>query len=60
MMPKFFFNAIKHWEEALNQDKNNPEFTAVVNENLARAYQQIGENKAAIASLWQPLMTIAR
>jgi len=46
-----FFNAIKHWQEALNQDKNNPSDTAVVNENLARAYQQIGENKAAIASL---------
>jgi CHAT domain-containing protein/lipopolysaccharide biosynthesis regulator YciM len=46
-----FLNAIKHWQEALNQDKNNPSATAVVNENLARAYQQIGENKAAIASL---------
>ncbi|MEH2217170.1 MAG: CHAT domain-containing protein [Nostoc sp.] len=46
-----FFNAIKHWQEALNQDKNNPSATAVVNENLARAYQQIGENKTAIASL---------
>ncbi|MEH2264836.1 CHAT domain-containing protein [Nostoc sp.] len=46
-----FFNAIKHWQEALNQDKNNPSTTAVVNENLARAYQQIGENKTAIASL---------
>lgn len=46
-----FFNAIKHWQEALNQSKNNPSSRAVVNENLARAYQQIGENKAAIASL---------
>lgn len=46
-----FFNAIKHWQEALNQSKNNPSTTAVVNENLARAYQQVGENKAAIASL---------
>ncbi|MEH2439632.1 CHAT domain-containing protein [Nostoc sp.] len=46
-----FFNAIKHWQEALNQDKNNPSATALVNENLARAYQQIGENKTAIASL---------
>ncbi|MHC5771988.1 MAG: CHAT domain-containing protein, partial [Nostoc sp.] len=35
----------------LNQSKNNPSTTAVVNENLARAYQQVGENKAAIASL---------
>lgn len=46
-----FFKAIKNWQEALNQEKNNPSFTAVVNENLARAYQQIGENKAAITSL---------
>jgi CHAT domain-containing protein/lipopolysaccharide biosynthesis regulator YciM len=46
-----FFNAIKNWHEALNQYKNNPSARAVVNENLARAYQQIGENKAAIASL---------
>ncbi|MEH2179155.1 CHAT domain-containing protein [Nostoc sp.] len=46
-----FFNAIKNWQEALNQDKNNPSFTAIVNENLGRAYQQIGENKAAITSL---------
>ncbi|MBD0266003.1 MAG: tetratricopeptide repeat protein, partial [Tolypothrix sp. Co-bin9] len=46
-----FSNAVKHWQEALNQYKNNPSATAVVNENLARAYQQIGENKQAIASL---------
>ncbi|MEH1851039.1 MAG: CHAT domain-containing protein [Nostoc sp.] len=46
-----FFNAIKNWQEALNQDKNNPSAMAVVNENLARAYQQVGENKEAIASL---------
>ncbi|WP_339375918.1 CHAT domain-containing protein [Calothrix sp. NIES-2098] len=46
-----FFNAIQNWQEALNQYKNNPSATAVVNENLARAYQQIGENKDAIASL---------
>ncbi|MEA5602780.1 CHAT domain-containing protein [Nostoc sp. UHCC 0252] len=46
-----FFSAIKYWQEALNQDKNNPGSTAVVNENLARAYQEIGDNKGAIASL---------
>ncbi|MEH2307679.1 CHAT domain-containing protein [Nostoc sp.] len=46
-----FHNAVKHWEDVLNQYKNNPAATAVINENLARAYQQIGENKAAIASL---------
>ncbi len=46
-----FHNAVKHWQEALNQYKNNPSDTAVVNENLARAYQQLGQNKEAIASL---------
>ncbi|WP_373525978.1 CHAT domain-containing protein [Nostoc sp.] len=46
-----FFNAIKHWQESLNQYKNNPSAKAIVNENLARAYQKVGEEKAAIASL---------
>ncbi|MHC5748091.1 MAG: CHAT domain-containing protein [Nostoc sp.] len=46
-----FHNAVKHWQDALNQYKNDISATAVINENLARAYQQIGENKAAIASL---------
>ncbi|MBN3897744.1 MAG: CHAT domain-containing protein [Nostoc sp. NOS(2021)] len=46
-----FANAEKHWQEALNQYKNNPSDAAVVNENLGRVYQQLGENKAAIASL---------
>ncbi|MEH1934515.1 MAG: CHAT domain-containing protein [Nostoc sp.] len=46
-----FANAVKHWQEALNQYKNNPSEAAVVNENLGRVYQQLGENKAAIASL---------
>lgn len=46
-----FFNAIKHWQESLNQYKNNPSARAIVNENLARAYQKIGEEKAAITSL---------
>jgi CHAT domain-containing protein/lipopolysaccharide biosynthesis regulator YciM len=46
-----FADAIKHWQEALNQYKDNPSGAAVVNENLARAYQQTGQNKEAIASL---------
>jgi CHAT domain-containing protein len=46
-----FANAIARWQEALNQYKNNPSARAVVYENLARAYQQVGENKQAIASL---------
>jgi len=45
-----FQNAVKHWQEALNQYKNNPSDAAVVNENLGRVYQQIGENKEAIES----------
>ncbi|PHM05618.1 tetratricopeptide repeat protein [Nostoc sp. 'Peltigera malacea cyanobiont' DB3992] len=46
-----FANAVKHWQEALNQYKNNPSDAAVVNENLGRVYQQLGENKEAIESL---------
>ncbi|MHC5932909.1 CHAT domain-containing protein [Nostoc sp.] len=46
-----FTNAVKHWQEALNQYKNNPSDAAVVNENLGRVYQQLGQNKEAIASL---------
>lgn len=50
-----FQSAIKHWQEALvkyNQlNKNNPAATAVINENLGRAYQKLGENQAAITSL---------
>ncbi|WP_334787571.1 CHAT domain-containing protein [Nostoc sp.] len=46
-----FPNAVKHWQEALNQYKNNPSDAAVVNENLGRVYQQLGQNKEAIASL---------
>lgn len=47
--------AIKQWQSALtkykNQNQNNPDATAVVNENLGRAYQKLGENQAAITSL---------
>jgi CHAT domain-containing protein len=46
-----FFHAIKNWQKALNQDKNNPSGAAIINENLARAYQQVGQNKEAIESL---------
>ena len=46
-----FRNAIKHWQEALVSYKNNPSGAAVISENLARAYQQLGENKEAIESL---------
>ncbi len=53
-----FSNAIKNWQEALNQYKNNPSGAAVVNENLARAYQQIGENKEAIASYQRAFDTL--
>ncbi|MHC5675640.1 CHAT domain-containing protein [Nostoc sp.] len=46
-----FPNAVKHWQEALNQYKNNPSEAAIVNENLGRVYQQLGQNKEAIESL---------
>ncbi|BAY81247.1 TPR repeat protein [Calothrix parasitica NIES-267] len=50
-----FLDAIKHWQQALirykNQNQNNPAATAVINENLGRAYQKLGENQAAITSL---------
>ncbi len=46
-----FLKAIENWQAALKQDKNNPSVTGVVNENLARAYQQLGDNQAEIISL---------
>jgi len=46
-----FHSAVKHWQEALKQYKNNPSGAAIVNENLARAYQQLGQNQEAIESL---------
>lgn len=46
-----FLNAIKNWQAAINQEQNNPSTTAIIHENLARAYQQIGDNQTAITSL---------
>jgi tetratricopeptide (TPR) repeat protein len=46
-----FSTAIKHWQEALSQYKYNSSDTAVINENLARAYQELGKEKEAIESL---------
>ena len=46
-----FHSAVKHWQSALTQYKNNPSVTAVVNENLGRVYQKIGEDTSAIESL---------
>ncbi|MBW4505156.1 MAG: CHAT domain-containing protein [Scytonematopsis contorta HA4267-MV1] len=46
-----FSNAIKRWQQALPQYKNNPSVTAVISENLARAYQQLRQDKEAIESL---------
>lgn len=43
--------AVKHWQQAIKKYKNNPSARAVVNENLGRAYQKLGEDKAAIESL---------
>ncbi len=46
-----YSSAVKHWQSAIKKYQNNPSATAVVNENLGRAYQKLGEDKAAIASL---------
>ncbi|MEA5596755.1 CHAT domain-containing protein [Rivularia sp. UHCC 0363] len=46
-----YSSAVKYWQSAIKEYKNNPSATAVVNENLGRAYQKLGEDKAAIASL---------
>ncbi|MGB3652443.1 MAG: CHAT domain-containing protein, partial [Rivularia sp. (in: cyanobacteria)] len=46
-----FRGAITYWKDALKQYQNNPSATAVINENLGRAYQKLGENQSAIASL---------
>lgn len=48
-----FLSAIENWQQALTEYKNqkNPSATAVINENLGRAYQKLGENQAAITSL---------
>ena len=43
-----FHSAEKHWQSALTQYKKNPSMRAVVNENLGRVYQKIGEETAAI------------
>ncbi|AFY55532.1 hypothetical protein Riv7116_3054 [Rivularia sp. PCC 7116] len=44
-------SAVKYWQSAIKEYKKNPSATAVVNENLGRAYQKLGEDKAAIESL---------
>lgn len=46
-----FLNAIKDWQDALFQYKNDPSGAAIIHENLARAYQELGQNKEAIESL---------
>lgn len=46
-----FRNAIKQWQDALLQYKNDPSGAAIIHENLARAYQELGQNKEAIESL---------
>ncbi|BAY60264.1 TPR repeat protein [Calothrix brevissima NIES-22] len=55
-----FIKAIASWKQAIEQDKNNPAATAVIQENLGRAYQQIGENPAAIASFTAAIQDYGR
>ena len=49
-----FLEAIEHWQTALTayQSTNNRRNAAIVRENLARAYQQIGQTSQAI-SYWE-------
>ncbi|BDA72645.1 TPR repeat [Calothrix sp. PCC 7716] len=45
-----YLNAIKDWNKALDIEKNNsnPRNKAIILENLARAYQQVGQTENAI------------
>lgn len=45
-----FSDAIKHWQSALVKYQNQPSATAIIHENLGRAYRKLGENQAAITS----------
>lgn len=53
-------DAIKYWQEALNiYQNNNPANEAVVLENLARAYQQVGQMDKSIAH-WDKVIAYYR
>jgi CHAT domain-containing protein/lipopolysaccharide biosynthesis regulator YciM len=56
-----FQGAIPPWEAALNfyQKSNNRANVAIVNENLARAYQQLGESESALG-YWEQVVTYYR
>ncbi|MBC1311972.1 tetratricopeptide repeat protein, partial [Trichormus variabilis PNB] len=49
-----FYAAIQHWETALDfyQKNNDTPNIAIINENLARTYQQLG-NKSLTLSYWE-------
>jgi CHAT domain-containing protein len=56
-----FQGAIPPWEDALNfyRKSNNRVNEAIVNENLARAYQQLGESEKAL-SYWEQVIVYYR
>ncbi|MBE9167866.1 CHAT domain-containing protein [Pleurocapsales cyanobacterium LEGE 06147] len=56
-----FRGAIARWQTALDvyQKSNNPASTAIVSENLARAYQQLGESEEA-PNYWEPAIDYYR
>ena len=52
-----FQKAIQLWNEALKFYNNNPVNEAIVRENLARAYPQVGQTKEAIES-WERVINL--
>ncbi|MEH2160007.1 MAG: CHAT domain-containing protein [Nostoc sp.] len=58
-----FQNAIQSWQSALelyqNSNNDNNVNVAIANENLARAYQQLGETEAAL-SYWKKVIASYR
>lgn len=56
-----FLGAIEVWNKALNIDKNNsnPRNKAIIHENLARAYQEVGQTTNAIEN-WQEVVKLHR
>ena len=56
-----FHDAIQPWQTALElyQKSNNYDNAAIVSENLARAYQQLGENEQAL-NYWEKVVAYYR
>jgi tetratricopeptide (TPR) repeat protein len=54
-----YLGAIALWQQVLETTNNSPANTAILRENLARAYQQMGQFDRAIA-YWQPTIDYYR